>query len=286
MTVLTVRRLDPLGVEITRCTAEALLGDDVTAEEVLELLDANGFLLFPELGLDDARQVAFSRKLGPVVVKGADSPGRGGEFREIFKVSLDPSLNSGPYMRSTVFWHIDGATDEIPPKASLLSARVVPDDGGDTQFVSTYAAYDRLSDEEKAEFESVQVVHSVETAHRLHDPDPTPEILARLRSVPDRVQPLVWHHRSGRRSLVLGATASHVVGMPEQEGRAFLDSLLERVTTPDAVYTHRWSLGDLVIWDNRGVMHRATHYEPDSGRRMHRVTLEGDEPIAAPAAVE
>jgi len=79
--------------------------------------------------------------------------------------------------------------------------------------------------------------------------------------------------------LVLGATASHVVGMDRDEGRALLDDLLFRSTTPERIYRHEWSVGDLVIWDNRGVLHRACRYDPTSPRDMHRTTLSGDEAI-------
>ena len=83
----------------------------------------------------------------------------------------------------------------------------------------------------------------------------------------------------GRRSLVLGATTSHVVGMDLDEGRALLADLLARSTTPERVYRHEWSVGDMVIWDNRGVLHRACRYDPTSPRDMHRTTLHGDEAI-------
>ena len=89
----------------------------------------------------------------------------------------------------------------------------------------------------------------------------------------------MWTHLSGRKSLVLGATASHIVGMDEDAGKKFLAELLARATTPDRVYRHTWSVGDVVIWDNRGVLHRATPYDSDSPRDMHRTTFAGDEPI-------
>jgi alpha-ketoglutarate-dependent taurine dioxygenase len=177
-------------------------------------------------------------------------------------------------------WHLDGATEDIPSKASLLSGRMLPASGGDTQFVSTYVAYDRLTDKEKERLATTRVVHSIEHAYLLFDPDASPEVLTRLRSMRSKSQPLVWTHRTGRKSLVLGATADHIEGMDVEEGRALLDELFARATEPELVFTHEWALGDLVIWDNRGTLHRATHYAEDSGRRMHRVTLSGDEPIS------
>ena len=99
------------------------------------------------------------------------------------------------------------------------------------------------------------------------------------RKRPAKEHPLVWTHQNGRRSLVLGATADHVVGMDLDAGRALLADLLARSTPPEAVYRHRWRVGDLVIWDNRGVLHRACRYDPASARDMHRTTLHGDEAI-------
>ena len=125
----------------------------------------------------------------------------------------------------------------------------------------------------------MRVVHTIEASQRLFNNDPTPEELAVWRTRPAKEHPLVWQHKSGRNSLVLGATTDHVVGMDRDEGRALLDELLARSTTPDRVYRLEWSVGDLVIWDNRGVLHRACPYDPTSPRDMHRTTFAGDEPI-------
>ncbi len=179
----------------------------------------------------------------------------------------------------TFDWHIDGLTDDIPIMATVLSAHGVADSGGETEFASTYSAYEGLTEDEQARYASIRVVHSIEAAQRRLDPDPTPEALAMWRARPAKEQPLIWQHRSGRRSVVLGPTADHVVGMDPQEGQALLDDVLVRATTPDRVYRHQWRVGDLVIWDNRGVLHRALPYDPTSARDMHRTTLSGDEAI-------
>ena len=154
-----------------------------------------------------------------------------------------------------------------------------PERGGETEFASTYGAYDVLREEEKEEFGRLRVVHSLEASQRLVTPEPTPEQLAAWRSRPTHEHPLVWTHDSGRRSLVLGASTDHVVGMDRDAGWALLDGLLERATRPEAVYRHTWSVGDTVIWDNRGVLHRVEPYDETSEREMLRSTLLGDEPI-------
>jgi alpha-ketoglutarate-dependent taurine dioxygenase len=218
--------------------------------------------------------VAFSKRLGRVVVLGR------GENPEIFRVTLDPAKNpAAEYLRGTFDWHIDGCTDDVPIMATLLSAHAVAESGGETEFASTYAAFDDLSDEEKQRYLALRVVHTIEASQRLVNKDPSPEEVAIWRSRPSKEHPLVWTHQSGRRSLVLGATASHVVGLDRDEGRALLDDLLARSTTPERIYRHQWAVGDLVIWDNRGVLHRACRYDAASPRDMHRTTLHGDEPI-------
>ena len=163
--------------------------------------------------------------------------------------------------------------------ATVLTAQAVAETGGETEFASTYAAYDELDDREQERLPSLRVVHSLEASQRMVTPDPTPEQVAQWRRQPTREHPLVWTHRSGRRSLVIGATTDHVVGMDPAESRALLDDLVLRATAPDRVYRHTWSVGDTVIWDNRGVMHRVAPYDAASPREMLRTTVLGDEPI-------
>jgi alpha-ketoglutarate-dependent taurine dioxygenase len=275
MTVLTTEKLGPtVGAAVIDIDAERLLDDASLPEWILGALDTHGALVFRGLHIDDATQVAFSKRLGRVVVLGR------GENPEIFRVTLDPAKNpAAEYLRGTFDWHIDGCTDDVPIMATLLSAHAVAESGGETEFSSTYAAYDDLSDEEKERYLSLRVVHTIEASQRLVNSDPSPEEVAIWRTRPSKEHPLVWTHQSGRRSLVLGATASHVVGLDHDEGRALLADLLARSTTPERIYRHEWEVGDLVIWDNRGVLHRACPYDAASPRDMHRTTLHGDEPI-------
>ena len=275
MTVITTEKLSPtVGAVVTGVDRERLVSDDSFPTWCLEALDANGALVFRDLHLDDEAQIAFSRKLGKV-----EKLGRG-EHPEIFRVTLDPTKNSAAkYLRGTFDWHIDGCTDDIPIMATMLSAHAVAESGGETEFASSYNAYEALDADEREHLESVRVVHTIEASQRLHNPDPTPDEVELWRSRPAKEHPLVWTHRSGRKSLVLGATTSHVVGMDVDEGKALLRDLLDRATTPDRVYRHEWALGDVVIWDNRGVLHRACPYDATSPRDMHRTTFAGDEPI-------
>jgi alpha-ketoglutarate-dependent taurine dioxygenase len=113
-----------------------------------------------------------------------------------------------------------------------------------------------------------------------HDPEPSYEKMKLWQSVGKNTLPLVWKHKTGRKSLVLGATALQVEGMDIIESEALLCRLRDWATSPQFVYRHKWSLGDMVIWDNTGTMHRALQYDHDSGRLMHRTKLEGEEAFA------
>ena len=276
MTTVTIEKLAAtVGARVVGVDRDQLLTDPRLPAWTLDALEANGVLLFRGLHLDDATQVAFSRTLGRVETFGLDPV-----HPEIFRVTLDRSRNpTAGYLKGTFNWHIDGLTEEVPIMATLLSAHAVATTGGETEFASTYQAYEDLSDDEKARLETLRVVHSVEASMRLHTPDPTPEQVGVWRQRPAKEHPLVWTHRSGRKSLVIGALTDHVVGMDPGESRALLDDLLVRATAPERVYRHEWEVGDLVIWDNRGVLHRALPYDPSSARDMHRTTFEGDEPI-------
>ena len=275
MPVITIQKLTPtVGAEVTGVDHARLLDDETLPAWTLEALDEHGVLVFRGLHLDDATQVAFSKRLGRVETFGR------GEHPEIFRVTLDPKKNPvADYLRGTFEWHIDGLTEDVPIMATLLAAHAVAASGGETEFASTYAAYDDLSSQEQERFAGTRVIHSLEATQRKRNANPSPEELAMWRRRPPKNHPLVWTHTSGRRSLVLGSTTDHVVGMEPAASREFLDSLLARSTAPDRVYRHHWETGDLVIWDNRGVLHRALPYDAASARDMHRTTLYGDEAV-------
>jgi alpha-ketoglutarate-dependent taurine dioxygenase len=280
MSLLTINKLtDTVGAEVTGVDSDRLASDDLLADAVLEALEDNGVLVFPRLCLEPEAQVTFCRRLGEV-----DHSSDGHHaVPGIYPVTLDKSKNSSAaYLRATFDWHIDGCTplhDECPQKATVLSAKEVAARGGETEFANSYAAYDAFSDAEKERLDALRVVHSLEASQRRVNPDPSAEEVARWRARPTHEHPLVWTHRSGRKSLVLGASADYVVGMDLDAGRALLAELLSRATQPELVYSHRWSVGDTVIWDNNGVLHRAAQYGSDSPREMLRTTVLGNEPI-------
>ncbi|MEU8896048.1 TauD/TfdA family dioxygenase [Nocardia sp. NPDC048505] len=262
-----------VGVEVLDVDVDRLLHDDEVATGCAALLEEHGVVLFRELHAGDDAQVAFARKLGELVQFGKYAN------PNVMEISFDPGNPNAKYFPSNDYWHIDGSMDEVPAKTSVLSAHTITDTGGETAFASTYAAYDELSAAERARFAGLRVVHRMERIQRLSYPDPTPEQLADWARWPDREHPLVWTHESGRRSLVFGASADRIVGLAPAASRALLDELEQRATTPDRVLTHAWSVGDLVLWDNTGLVHRACEFDRAQPRRMHRSTIVGEESI-------
>ena len=259
-----------IGTEIQTDAATLLSGK--LSGDIRALLEQRGVIAFREINLTDEQQVTFTRTLGRIVEANQGS---------ITKITMDPTENDkAGYLRGAFFWHIDGTMQDVPVLASIMSARRLSPVGGETEFCNTYAAYDDLPQDEKDALDKIRVVHALEATQRYVYPEPTYEMLQGWHRYGDNELPLVWKHRSGRKSLVLGSTASHVVGLDRRASSALLCRLREWATQPQFVYRHHWKIGDLVIWDNTGTMHRALSYPLDSGRMMHRTTLQREESFA------
>jgi len=277
---VTIKAITPtVGLEIIGMTANQLVEPD-TAAEAQHALDEHGVVVYREVNISDEQLLAFSRLLGKLVVQ----PTGEHHYPEIQTITLDPAKTNAllaSYRQGNFHWHIDGAIDEYPQKATLLTARAVDPAGGDTEFANTYAAYAALTDDERAQIADLQVVHSFAHAQALANQDATEDQRRSWDRVPARVHPLVWTRSNGRRSLLLGATAAEIVDWPAAKGRALLERLLDWSTQPQFTLRHKWRKGDLVMWDNTGMLHRALPFEPTSVRLLHRTTLVGEEPVAA-----
>jgi alpha-ketoglutarate-dependent taurine dioxygenase len=200
----------------------------------------------------------------------------------MYKVTLDTSANAkADYLKGSLYWHIDGTMNKVPILASILSAKKLAPVGGNTEFCNTYAAYEHLPEEDKAKLEQYRTMHSAWTSLFYYDPEPSLAKAKEMMNIGEQELPLVWKHRSGRKSLVIGCTTHHVIGLSARESTELIVRLREWATQPQFVYSHKWTIGDTVIWDNTGTMHRATPYDPNSGRMMHRTKLQGEEPFAA-----
>jgi alpha-ketoglutarate-dependent taurine dioxygenase len=270
-TTFTHTDLTPHVGSLVEIDIDALLsGRHATA--LRDLLERRSVVAVRGIEMDDEQLLAIARTLGKV---------ESSVVGDVYKVTFDRKLNpvGAAINRATFFWHIDRTDLDVPPFASMLSAKVLTPTGGETQFVNTYAAYDALPAEDKELIEDLHVLHCMETAFLEAFPTPTEKQLAAWTQMPKKIHPIVWHHRSGRKSLVLSNSATEVIGMDEEDGRALLTRLLAWATQPRFVYTHEWEVNDFVIWNNTGAMHRVREYDPDYGRTLHRTTLIGDEPF-------
>ena len=231
---------------------------------------------FPKINFTDAEQVAFTKTLGTF------APERAGGDEVISKITLDEKEAPGTaeYLKGSLYWHIDGTMNDVPILASLLSCRVPSPQGtGNTGFANTYAAYEALSDEKKAEYADLRVLHGAWASVFYYDPEPS---LAKLESYAvDRRAGIAAGVDAPFRPQVAGDRQhrQHVVGKSPMESARIIHGLRDWATSEQFSYSHEWSVGDLVIWDNTGTMHRAEAYDPDCGRMMHRTKLEGEEPF-------
>ena len=275
MSVATATRLraetikPKIGARILNSKQELLSG--TLSDEIMALLEERGVLVFPQIGFSDAEQVAFTNALG----------GNAQEIRgeEVFKVSLDEKVNQNvaEYLKGSLYWHIDGTMNPIPIRASMLTAKVLSPEGGDTEFANTATSYADLPEDRKAALEGLRVVHSLWASQFYHTPEPSLKQIEDWQSRGEAELPLVVENSSGKKSLVLGNTAHYIKGLDPKDSQKILHGLREFATSEPYMYAHQWTVGDTVMWDNRTSLHRATPYDPASGRMMHRTILKGGE---------
>jgi alpha-ketoglutarate-dependent taurine dioxygenase len=263
---------------VIRADKRTLLSGEKAAE-IRTLMEARGVIVFPEVNLSDEEQIAFTHTLGTFAHEEGEGAKDGKDA--VYPITMDETINPiASYLKGAFFWHIDGTMSQKPILASIMSARALAPEGGETEFCNTYAAYDDLPDDEKQSIGALEVVHAMWRSQLYWRPEPSFGEFARWQERGTNTLPLVWKHSSGRKSLVLGATALQVEGMGIMESEALLIRLRDWATQQQFVYRHTWSLGDMVIWDNTGTMHRALPYDHKSGRLMMRTKLEGEEAFA------
>ena len=273
---LTVESIKPaIGARIY--LDRSAIGEPETSTQLQQLLDRHTVLVFPEIRLSDAEQLALTDALGKQVNIHAQIPGRE-DAAAVYQVTLNEGAKiEKEYVLGTFFWHMDGLTVDIPPpKASVLSARRVSAVGGATEFASTRSAYEALSNEAKAALQGLRVVHTVTASVREFV---GPEALDAARRGLRREHPLVARRADGSGSLILGSTADQILGKSQAEARAILARLLDWTAQPNFTYLHQWKTGDCVVWDNTAALHRVIPYAQDSGRMMHRTTVGGTQQL-------
>ena len=271
----------------------------LTTDEVAAIeagMDRYGVLVFREQCTTDDEQLAFTRHFGeleayrtPGHVRRRDEQRLGPGMADFS--NLDKSGNIMPaddrvwfFKLADRLWHSDSSFRPVPAKYSLLSARVLPSWGGNTEFADMRAAYDALDARTKAEIADLVCLHSlIYSRAAIGFAELTSEEMAAFKPVRQRL--VRTHPVSGRKSLFLSAHAGAIEGWTIPEARMFLRDLTEHATQPGFVYSHPWRPGDLVMWDNRQVMHRARRFDDRNEiRDMRRTTLAGDMPTIEKAA--
>jgi alpha-ketoglutarate-dependent taurine dioxygenase len=256
---------------------KANLCDPDVVKAINAAVEERGVLVFPQMNLTDAEQLAFTDALGARVNYTKKAPGSDVPAKDIYKITLNKDINKEPdYVLGTFWWHIDGATMDVPlPKSTLLTAKALAATGGSTEFSNLFAAYEMLPEEEKQALEGLKVIHHTEANVRpVYGVTPQDRIDRYREMGAPMERPLVWTHEDGRKSLLLGTHADGIIGMPGPHGRATLCRLEQWAAQPDFCYTHHWTVGDLAYWNNHGTMHRVIPYT-DEVRSMHRTTIAG-----------
>jgi alpha-ketoglutarate-dependent 2,4-dichlorophenoxyacetate dioxygenase len=293
--VVTINPLTPgfagevSGVDITK----PLGREEVAAID--QGMNRFGVLVFHDQNVTDAQQIAFSKNFGDLEAK--DKPGNirkdsesrlGAGIGDLSNLDKNGKIIPADdrqwfFKLGDRLWHSDSSYRVVPAKYSLLSGRVVPEWGGNTEFADMRAAYDALDARTQAEVENLVCEHSlIHSRGSIGFTNFTPEELEGFRPVRQRL--IRIHPDTGRKSLFLSAHAGAIEGWTIPEARSFLRDLTEHATQREFVYSHRWRQYDLVIWDNRATMHRARRFDRNEIRDMRRTTLGGDAPTIAQIA--
>ena len=278
----TVTPLHPvLGCEITGITLEQAVSPNLFAKVYEAFLDYQ-LILFRDVDLPPATQVAFARNFGEVQIHVLSGHYGTKEFPEIYFLSnLDKDGNpSGKHPdKGTLYWHTDGSWRERTGQATMMYSEIVPEAGGDTEFADMYSAYELLPAAMKARLEGRRAVHNLDFSRtRRHGED---LLTARQKSqVPPVAHPIVrTHPETGRKAIFLGDHAEWIEGMDYGEGRALIEDLNTTITPRAQVYSHRWKPRECIVWDNRSTLHRATPFDERRMKRvMRRCTINGDRP--------
>jgi len=285
--MIQVKQLHPLfvgevsGVDLRKPVDAETLGEIVNAS------NEYGILVFRDQDITDEQQLAFSENFGTLA-------GTSLTLRPDYKARLDPRMTDISnvnekdevvpasdrrhlYALANRFWHTDNAFRKVAAKYSLLSARVVPPEGGETEFADMRAAYDALPEKMKTFLEGKIAIHSIIYSREIIGfTDYSKEERDGLPAVPHVM--VRTHPGSGRKTLYLASYAHEIVGMPTPEARILIHDLIEHATQRQFVYSHKWRVGDVVMWDNRCTMHRARDYDNSHRRDLHRTTVREDAP--------
>jgi len=278
-----------IGARMTGIDARRPLTPDENAA-IDAAMDRHAVLVLPGQDITDGQQLAFTRNFGELE-EGANSTVRNSELRlapafaDVSNLDKDGSKLARDHKRrmsslANRLWHSDASFRAVPAQYSILSGRIVPEAGPNTEFADMRAAYDALDARTKLEIEDLVCEHSlIYSRGQLGFEEYRPEELARMKPVRHRL--VRTHPVTGRKSLFLAAHIGAIVGWPRPEAVAFIRDLMEHATQPEFVYSHQWTQHDLVMWDNRTTMHRVRRYDDlNAVRDLRRTTTKSDGPTA------
>ena len=278
---LKIERIHPtFGAELTNINSKDINSDQVFSKIRRAFTDF-GMIFVRSLYLSLSEQVELGRRFGEVQVHVMNQY-HVEKFPEIyFLTNLDENgVPSGAHPdMGTLHWHTDASWRRRTGQATIMVAEEVPNEGGETHFCCMEAAYQALDAETKDEISTLKVVHNLDfSRNRRHGHDPLSE--KQKAEIPPVAHPMVRRHpETGRKSLLLGDHAEYVEGMDYGQGRALIDALNERAVRSDLIYAHKYQPGDLMVWDNRRMQHKATPYDTLNERRvMRRTTVIGEIP--------
>jgi len=242
-------------------------------------LARHSVLHLPDQPVTDAAQIAFSEIFGPLESTRAGADGAGSKLIVLSNLAPDgaivaPTDRQVLNGRANQSWHHDSSFKPVPAIASILSARLIPSRGGNTEFAAMRAAFAALDPAEQARLRPLVAVHDFAWSRRRVDPALVTD--AEAQAHPPVRQPVVRDENPYGPALYLGAHARTIDGMDEQSARALIDRLMAHATAPGFTYSHAWTPGDILVWDNRAVAHRATPFAATGERRrMIRTTIAG-----------
>ncbi|MBR0695689.1 TauD/TfdA family dioxygenase [Bradyrhizobium lablabi] len=269
------------GAELRGVTLADVAGNDAAYSAVRAAFEEYSVLVFRGQQVNDDIQLAFSRRFGPPEVTKVGSMGTGSHFVILSTFGPNGKVVPADHRQSlrskaNQLWHTDSSFKRVPALTSILSARIIPEHGGETEFVSTRLAFERLDKALAERLESSFAWHSYahsrsQIAAGLATPD-------EVNALPPVCWRMVWRNPvNGRGALYLASHAYGVEGMDEAAGKALIDELTAAATAPGLGYLHQWRQGDVVMWDNRATMHRGRPWPAHEGRLMIRTTISATE---------
>ncbi|MEC8963155.1 MAG: TauD/TfdA family dioxygenase, partial [Pseudomonadota bacterium] len=250
------------------------------------LIQRYDLLIIPDQRLTDEQQIEFSEQLGPLETTKPGSTGAGSKLVTLSNLDTDgypvePSHRQNLIRRANQLWHADSSFKPIPAKLSILSARQIPDHGGETQFVNMRSVYTALPNHEQEKCDGYIAIHDF--AHSRKTVDPNLMTDEERAAVPPVRQPLTIDHDEHRgRSLYIGSHVSRIEGLSKHCSQQLINRLITFSTQDKFIYSHHWKVHDLLIWNNLTVIHRGTPLpDPLMPRVLVRTTIAGDKPLIA-----